>query len=67
MTRTQGFNYCQTHDEEFAAWKKKVDSIIQKRTGLTSDDLPDICYYDNFDEGISPSATAAQAIRAAKE
>lgn len=52
-------------DLKFRDWMKKVDHAIQKRTGLVSDDLPDCCYRDWFDDGVTPSNAASHAIRAA--
>jgi hypothetical protein len=49
--------------QSFEQWKEKVDKIIaDKLGGFTSDDLPDICYADLYEDGISPSAAAKQAM-----
>jgi hypothetical protein len=52
---------------EFDAWMAKVNKILDRRTGLTADDLPDYCYRDDFDDGATPSQAASHAIRAAKD
>ena len=53
---------------DFAAWMNAVDSIISARfMGLTTADLPDCCYGDWYDEGLSPRSAAARAVRMAKE
>ena len=52
----------------FEEWKRQVDERIAKRTGgLISDDLPDYCYRDNYDDGATPAQAASAAIRNAKE
>jgi hypothetical protein len=65
-THTRGQTTMATtqQDAEFTAWMKKVDAhIAAKCCGLTSDDLPDICYRDLFDDGTSPASAARKAIR----
>jgi hypothetical protein len=50
-------------DQEFRAWMKKVDAHISRKLGgLTSDDLPDCCYRDWFNDGTSPSKAAKMAM-----
>jgi len=51
----------------FEDWMKKVDKIIESRVGLSSDDLPDVCYRDWYDDGISPDRAANRAIKSAVE
>ena len=51
-------------EEKFNKWMKQVDNCIAKKLGgLKSDDLPDICYADYFDDGMSPGAAAKEAIK----
>lgn len=52
---------------KFLAWMKAVDDYLVKRTGLSSSDLPDYCYHDDFDDGATPRQAAVAAIHAAKE
>jgi hypothetical protein len=54
-------------DRAYAAWMAKVDAILVRKTGLDSNDLPDICYRDMHDDGASPSEAAREAIRYADE
>ena len=55
-------------EQEFRAWMKKVDEkIADKLGGLNSNDLPDIAYCDLFEEGMTPSQAAAEAIRGMME
>lgn len=51
----------------FDIWMQKVDSLLSKHIGLSSADLPDYCYRDEFDDGATPAQAAKAAIRAAKE
>ena len=54
------------YDAAFAVWMAKVDAkIAAKAFGLGSDDLPDCCYADWFEDGVSPSEAAAKAIKSA--
>jgi hypothetical protein len=38
----------------FDTWMKRVDSALVRKCGLTSDDLSDCCYYDWYEDGVSP-------------
>ncbi len=51
----------------FEDWMKQIDAIISARTGLTHDDLPDVCYRDWYEDGMSPKRAASAAIANAKE
>ena len=51
-----------TTDEKFTAWMAKVDKAINKLTGLTSSDLPDVAYRDMFEDKRAPSAAARVAL-----
>jgi len=55
------------NEEQFKAWKDKVNNYIIRKTGLSADDLPDFCYADYFERGETPSATARAAIENAGE
>lgn len=48
-------------------WLQAVDAECIKRIGLSYMDLPDICYADLYEEGVSPKNAAGKAIRGAKE
>ena len=51
---------------DFERFMEEVDRYIAKRLGgLNSMDLPDYCYRDAHDDGMTPSATARAAMRAA--
>jgi hypothetical protein len=46
----------------FSAWKAGVDAEIRKRTGMISDDLPDVDYRGLYETGDSPAEAAEYAI-----
>lgn len=46
----------------FERWMQAVDAEIERKLGLTSDDLPDCCYRDWFDDGRTPVSAANAAI-----
>lgn len=50
-------------DYAFRAWMKKVNSAIQDKVGLSSEDLPDCCYRDWYEDDVSPKQAANKAIR----
>ena len=57
-----------TTKQTFEEWMKIVDSIIARKCdGMTSDDLPDFCYRDMFDDGCLPTQAARRAIAQANE
>ena len=51
----------------FAAWMTTVNQYVLDRIGCWADDLPDYCYADAFEDGVSPKSAASRAIRAARE
>lgn len=51
----------------FEQYMQKVDSILSQKVGLTSSDLPDVCYADWHEEGVTPKSAAARAIKYANE
>lgn len=50
----------------FRQWKKRVDEEIEKKVGLTADDLPDVDYWGWFQDGVTPKSAANQAVRNAR-
>lgn len=54
-------------EQRFKAWMRAVDQKISLKVGLSADDLPDVCYRDWFDDGLSPAKAAARAIRSARD
>ena len=51
----------------FEQWKSEVDAIIERATGFSSDDLPDVCYMDMYEDDVKPVSAARHAIRNAAE
>lgn len=47
----------------FEAWMRAVDIAVSEKVGLGVDDLPDICYRDMYDDGVSVKSAATAAIR----
>lgn len=54
-------------EKTFESWMYAVNTIIEARTGMSSDDLPDVCYRDMFDDEASASYAARFAIRNAQD
>ena len=55
----------QKSEEHFKIWMQQVDAHLEKMGGVTSDDLPDYCYRDAFNQGRTSLATARAAYRRA--
>lgn len=53
--------------EPFEVWMRKVNAYIGKYCGFSADDLPDFDYWLAWDSDISPSETAKDVIRAARD
>jgi len=51
----------------YEQWMQKVDEYLNAKVGCTSGDLMDFCYMDAYDDGMSPSWAARQAIKAERE
>ena len=52
---------------DFDTWMMKVNKILEQEYGLSSEDLPDCCYADWHDDGVSPRSAANRAIAASEE
>lgn len=48
--------------KRFVDYMKRVDHYIHSSCGLTSDDIEDWCYWDNFADGMSPRDCADEAL-----
>jgi hypothetical protein len=46
----------------FEDWKREVDREVERRIGLSSDDLPDYCYRDAYDAGDAPEDVAIEVL-----
>ena len=68
-TRRQAMNPVERHEnemrQEFDKWMKKVEGYVVELTGLSTDDLPDCCYYDWYEDGMAPKPAARKAMRQA--
>ena len=51
----------------FDEWMGQVEEVVSRMTGLSTLDLPDVCYRDWFDDDVSPSKAARMAVRSAHE
>lgn len=47
----------------YEQWMAEVDREINKRVGLSSHDLSDVCYYDWYENDVTPARAAARAIK----
>jgi hypothetical protein len=48
----------------FEVWMTEVDNnIANVLCGMTSSDLPDVCYMDWYENGMTPKAAARKAIK----
>ena len=61
-TAPDTFELPDTSAEAFKVWMHKVDAAIEASTGLSAYDLPDVCYRDWFEDGMSPRDAAATVI-----
>lgn len=57
----------ETWEASFKLWLAKVDAEVQRRTGLSYMDLPDIDYAGLFEEGVGAKRAAGKAIKGARE
>ena len=51
----------------FTDWMKAVDDAVYRKQGCSVHDLPDCCYFDWYEDDMSPARAAAKAIRSARE
>ena len=42
----------------FDSWMQKVDSAVMRRSGVSVHDLADQCFYDWYNDGITPVQAA---------
>ena len=52
---------------EYHVWKKKVDAALIKKCGMGIDEIPDWCYMDDFENNLSPVASASRALKNAEK
>lgn len=47
----------------FQQWMKRVDQHVAAKIGLTTGDMPDLCFvHDWFDDGMSPQEAARELL-----
>jgi hypothetical protein len=51
----------------FDQWMTQVNQHLVAMCGMSSEDLPNCCYFDWYDDDVSPKSAARRAIRWAKE
>jgi hypothetical protein len=51
----------------FEQWKNEVNKNISAICGMVSDDLPDCCYLDWYQDGVKPASAAKRAIKNSEE
>ncbi len=47
----------------YEVWMSRVDAACEKIAGVSIHDLPDCCYADWHEEGLTPAQAARRAIR----
>ena len=40
----------------------RVDDLLLRDLGVSSDDLPDYCYRDDYEAGVIPELTVAEVV-----
>lgn len=53
--------------QTFEEWMARVNQLMDNYCGMVSEDLPDWCYRDAYDDGRTPGAAAREAIAAARD
>ena len=49
--------------QTFEQWLEKVDVAVDHLSSMSLHDLPDCCYRDWYENGMTPNAAARKAIR----
>jgi uncharacterized Zn finger protein (UPF0148 family) len=68
LARYEGSQYCpncvsyRPNRPTFDVWMAKVDDTLVRKVGVSSADLPDVCYRDMYDTGSTPEEAADEAI-----
>lgn len=52
---------------DFDTWMMMVDSYIQKKLGISSEDLPDQDYMGMYEDGMKPKEAAIEVLQIMKE
>lgn len=51
-----------TTERDFDTWMEKADQCLLRNMGISIYDLPDKCYRDWFESGMSPGTAAYKAL-----
>ena len=51
----------------FTEWMHMVDVTVERLAGCSVHDLPDLCFADLFEDGVSSTLAAHRAIRNARD
>jgi len=51
----------------FEQWMDAVNRVLVRKCGLGVEDIPDFCYRDYYDDGVSAFETASEALDAARD
>jgi hypothetical protein len=68
MATFEGDTYCpncvcyRPNRPTYDKWMAEVDDALVRKVGVSSADMPDICYRDLYDSGYSPEEAADEAI-----
>ncbi len=68
LARLDGESYCpactsyRPNRPTFEKWMAEVDDCLVRKVGVSSADLPDVCYRDLFDQGVTAEEAADEAI-----
>lgn len=46
----------------FEAWKQRVDVAFIEKVGISTDCWPDQCYYDWYEDEVTPMEAVAMAV-----
>lgn len=46
----------------FEGWMAEVDDVLVRKVGVSSADLPDVCYRDLYGQGSTPAEAADEAV-----
>jgi len=49
----------------FKDFKSAINTILEEEVGLSCNDLPDYCYRDNYDNGITVEQTVSDSLDSA--
>lgn len=57
----------QSRPATFEEWLREVDREVIRRSSLSLYDLPDCCYRDWYDDGMSVRSAASKSLKNARE